>query len=664
MSSFYLAIKPLLLLAVFALVILSISRLALLVAFYGRVAEVDAVRFVLIQGLRFDFVLIGIVLLIPVLILPLLATNPHTIGIWRGLMMLWVPLVIMSVLFMELATHPFAEQFDVRPNVFFFEYIAYPKEIFSTLWGAYRFPLFAGLLVTAAGGWGAYKVTAFLSKLTEPVHWAVAIPASLLLALVLGMMIRSTADHRPVNPSTVARTSDTLVNDLPLNSLYTVAYAAYAMKNEEAGIIAYGHMSEADALSIVKTDMAISASAFLSEDSTHHHAIASFQGARPKNLVILLQESLGAEFVGALGGIGVTPNIDAMKSEGFWFDQLYATGTRSVRGIEAVITGFPPTPARSVVKLNKAQSGFFTLASVLGNKGYDTSFIYGGESHFDNMRRFFVGNGVKRVVDENDYIDPAFSGSWGVSDEDLMRRAHEEFEAQGDKPFFSLVFSSSNHTPFEFPDDRIELYDDEKQTVNNAVKYADYALGEFFKLAKQSSYWDDTLFLVVADHNSRVYGESIIPIERFHIPGLILGGGVEPAVYERIASQIDLAPTLLSMMGVDTVNPMPGRDLLSLSPEVPGRAMMQFNAINAFMEEDKVAILRRDMPAETYSYNDKELAITESDSQLQEKALAYVTWASGAYQNQLYSSSYDSLPVQPAENKSVVHLRDSTVTTK
>lgn len=227
-------------------------------------------------------------------------------------------------------------------------------------------------------------------------------------------------------------------------------------------------------------------------------------------------------------------------------------------------------------------------------------------------------------------------GSWGVSDEDLLLRAHDEFTLQGDKPFFSLVFSSSNHTPFEFPDGKIELFDTEKQTVNNAVKYADHAVGEFFKLAKQSNYWDNTLFLIVADHNSRVYGESIIPIDRFHIPGLILGGGIKPDVYDRVASQIDLAPTLLPMLGLDTLHPMPGRDLLSLPENIPGRAMMQFNAINALMEGEQVAVLRRDMEAASFRYKDRALFSTEPNLELQEKALAYVTWAANTYRKSAY----------------------------
>lgn len=637
MTALLVAFRPLILLSAACLLILNLSRLSLLYIYKERVMAVDGMSLVIFQGLRFDLVLVGLLIIIPTLVSPFFITHKLGLSLWKNLITVWVTLLTIVVLFMELSTFHFIEQFDVRPNILFFEYANHPKEILAMLWAAYKLPLAFALCITFGVGFFVYRKCRILLTAATCVSWRMAIPCALIFAIFCGAMIRSTTDHRPVNPSVVAQTTDTLVNDLPLSSTYTVGFAAYAMKDEEAGVLTYGHIDSGEATSIVRDSMAINDDLFIDDHTTNYVALANTRTSRPKNLVIILQESMGAEFVGALGGIGVTPNIDTLSTEGMWFEKLYATGTRSVRGIEAVMTGFPPTPARSVVKLNKSQSRFFTIATALKEYGYDTSFIYGGESHFDNMRRFFIGNGIDRIIDENDYDNPIFTGSWGVSDEDLMFRAHKEFEAMGDKPFFSLVFSSSNHTPFEFPDDRIALYDDEKQTVNNAVKYADYAIGEFFKLAKQSNYWKDTLFLIVADHNSRVYGNTLIPIHRFHIPGLILGDGIEPSVYSKIASQIDLAPTLLSLMGIDTVLPMPGRDLIKLDNKVPGRAVMQFNAINAYMEEDKVAILRRNIAAETYIYHQGKLEKTVNDNELQNKALAMVTWASQTYQNRGYS---------------------------
>ncbi|HNW42228.1 MAG TPA: LTA synthase family protein, partial [Opitutaceae bacterium] len=146
----------------------------------------------------------------------------------------------------------------------------------------------------------------------------------------------------------------------------------------------------------------------------------------------------------------VTPELEKLKETGWWFEELYATGTRSVRGIEAVVSGYLPTPARSVVKLSLAQKDFFTLAMPLKRLGYHTEFIYGGESHFDNMRGFFTGNGFQSVIDQKDYAAPKFVGSWGASDEDLFDKAHERLTAlhAAGTPSFTLVFTSSNHEPF------------------------------------------------------------------------------------------------------------------------------------------------------------------------------------------------------------------------
>ena len=433
--------------------------------------------------------------------------------------------------------------------------------------------------------------------------------------------------------------SDPLVNDLALSSSYTVLYAMYEGLDEPAGGFRYAAIDDADVIDTVRRSMQIDPATFVDDElPTLHHQIATTQLDKPKNLVIILEESLGAEYVGSMGGLPLTPQLDQLRTEGLWFNNLYATGTRSVRGIEAVITGFTPTPARSVVKLGKSQRGFFTLAELLNNHGYGTSFMYGGEAHFDNMRRFFVNNGFSTIIDSEGIKEPVFVGSWGASDEDLFRQAHREFSKPHDKPFFSLVFSVSNHSPYDYPDGRIELYGADKNTVNNAVKYADYSLGMFFELAKKSNYWDNTVFLVVADHNSRVYGAELVPIKHFHIPGLVLGGGISPGVFTRVASQIDLAPTLLSLIGVSSVHPMIGRDLTRPElAELPGRAIMQYNSTQAYMDGDDVVILRKDLPAKQFQYINDSLAPRPTvNPSLAHKALAHSAWSSMAYDRSLY----------------------------
>jgi phosphoglycerol transferase MdoB-like AlkP superfamily enzyme len=461
---------------------------------------------------------------------------------------------------------------------------------------------------------------------------------------MLALIIRSSTGHRPANPSKFAITTDSMVNSLILNSSWSVIHAIYSLKHENKSSEMYGKMPKEKVLQISLHEH-FSQLKKNQNFPTLRHVISTQKRKKPLNLVIILEESLGATFVESLGGVAVTPELEKLKHEGIWLRNLYATGTRSVRGIEAVVSGFPPTPAQSVVKLSLAQRDFFTIAKLLSNEGYHTEFLYGGESHFDNMNGFFMGNGFQSVVDQKDFKDPVFLGSWGVSDEDLFNKAHIQHlkHHQSGKPFFSLIFSSSNHAPFEFPDGRIELHDEKKATEQNAVKYADYAMGDFIKQAKASKYWEDTVFLIVADHDIRVRGETLVPIKNFHIPGLILGGSVQAKTINTVASQIDLPVTLLSLMGLSVDHPMVGRDLSSLHDADIGRSMMQFKQNYAWMEGNEVVILRPQKApvyglydAKTKILNAKDDFTEERKSALHEAALANVLLPAMLYREKLY----------------------------
>jgi phosphoglycerol transferase MdoB-like AlkP superfamily enzyme len=238
-------------------------------------------------------------------------------------------------------------------------------------------------------------------------------------------------------------------------------------------------------------------------------------------------------------------------------------------------------------------------------------------------------------------MKPAFVGSWGASDEDLFDKSLDRLNQlhAGGKPFFSLIFTSSNHEPFEFPDGKVALHDSDKQTVNNAVKYADFALGKFIREAKKQAYWKDTVFLIVADHDNRVYGDSLVPIKKFHIPGLILGADIQPKRITPIASQIDLAPTLLSLLGVSSSHPMIGRDFVKDS-STPGRALVQFNDYFSYLEGASATVLR---PGQTPLAGRYDAASGEFDpgtgapSPAQvDKAMAHVMLPSLLYREQRY----------------------------
>ncbi len=626
------------------LLTLSLSRLALVLWQYERVEPTQSFGLIMLQGIRADFILMCLLAAIPVLLSLFLAWPPFKRG-WFRFTYGWSLVALISIVFLELSTPSFLLQYDIRPNRLYVEYLKYPKEVFSTLWHGFRLPLVLGIVLTAGL---AFLFRRFLKVADEELQlWSVKSHSLLwpLAVFIVFAGIRSTTQHRPANPAMFAITADAMVNSLVINSGYSVLYAVYSLKHEARSTEVYGKLPEDVMVAQTRDWPWLKAYLYtIPNHPTLHWQQAQLRRQKPLNIVIVLQESLGATFVGSLGGTPVTPHLEKLKTEGIWFNNLYATGTRSVRGIEAVVAGFMPTPAQSVVKLSNSQQGFTTLASILQQQGYQTQFVYGGEAHFDNMRSFFTGNGFSDIVDFPRIKAPQFVGSWGASDEDLFNTAHQQLmqmHAKG-QPFFSLIFTSTNHEPFEFPDGQIELHEEPKSTANNAVKYADWAMGQFFVKAKASAYWQDTIFLVVADHDNRVYGSNLIPVEKFHIPGLILGGQVTPNVIEPLASQIDLAPTLLSLAGVSACHPMDGRDFIA-DPASPGRALIQFDNLFALMTDEDLTILR---PNDTalighYDKTTRQLNLKSgaADELKQQKALAHVQLPSYLYRERKYSSS-------------------------
>jgi phosphoglycerol transferase MdoB-like AlkP superfamily enzyme len=640
LSSLLTLLRPLAIFAGAMLAMLSAVRLGLVLWQLDRVSAAHMLGAVFVQGLRFDLVLVGALLMPVALALPLFFTSATLLRIGKPLLLVYFVACFVGAVFMETATPSFIAQFDARPNRLFVEYLVYPKEVGSTLLAGYLPQLIAAVIAVALSMWLMQRTLRNGLRGARKIHWATAVAVAPVLFALCFFAARSTLDHRAVNPSTVAISTDPMVNDLALNSSYTVLYAIYQEHYELPGGFRYAPMAEDEVLRRVKDGMHVDAAMFdPGTIPTLHHQIATGVPSRPKNLVIVLEESLGAEFVGALGGKPLTPRLDELAHQGLWFENLYATGTRSVRGLEALVTGFTPTPAESVIKLGRSQRNFFSIAQLLHDQGYDTSFIYGGEGQFDNMRRFFMNNGFDSVIDEDDYVNPVFFGSWGVADEDVFTRADQEFAKPRERPFFTLLFTTSNHSPYEYPDGRIEPYDkDNPHTVNNAVKYADYALGKFFDVAKTRPYWNDTVFLVVADHNSRVFGAQLVPVEHFHIPALILGGGMSPQVYSPVASQIDLPPTLLSLIGISAEHPMIGHDLTL--PEFaawPGRAIMQYGDTQAYLEGGKMAILRKDLPPAVYDFDGRSsLTPAPRDPELVANAIAHADWSSLTYEHSAY----------------------------
>ncbi|MCC2605311.1 LTA synthase family protein [Planctobacterium marinum] len=650
-TSIFYALRPFLAFAVATLLFLTLSRLGLSLWQLDRFEEPSSLLTLVINGFRIDLSAVGYIFALPALAhIWFLGTKMEKA--WFTVLKCYFFVAALAFIFFELATPAFITEYGFRPNRLFIEYLNYPEEVSKMLINGHLLTLiivFSLLVLPSKYIWQKLELVVQQPPQLPRYTWKKKLLSFFTLFLLVFLCARGTLGHRPINPAFVYFSTDPLINSLTLNSAYSVAHAYDQFGDEKNAAKLYGKMEDDRVIELVRQESKQPLESFKNDNlPTLTKRPPSFKG-QPKNLVIILEESLGAQYVSSLGGIPLTPEIDKLNQEGWAFKRLYATGTRSVRGIEAVITGFTPTPSRAVVKLDKSQKDFFTIASLLKENGYETQFIYGGESHFDNMKSFFLGNGFTDIVDFNDIENPQFVASWGASDGDLFNQADIELTKLHNegKPFFSFIFTSSNHDPFEIPDsivspiqytdEQLQQYDGKELLRHKAIQYADYVLGQFIAKAKMQAYWENTIFLVVADHDARATGKDLVPINNFHIPGVILNSGKEPTLDKRIVSQIDLAPTLLSLMGIENISPMLGQDLTD--PTASNRAMMQYAENFAYMINDEVTILQPSKAPLNFQYNYELNKISPIDinRDTSEIALAHVLWGSLAYKNHWYS---------------------------
>ena len=478
----------------------------------------------------------------------------------RALMYSTLTLSVFGLLYLAPVEFFFFDEFNARFNFIAVDYLVYPHEVFVNIWQSY--PVGSVLAATAL-------VTAVLMwRLRRPLMTSFQAPSTYreriypLAAVLLGVA----AVYASLNIDTARHTGSRVVNELAGNGVYSFFYAAFnneldydryyvTLKPEEAARRLRRLVREPNARFIAGAPNPIA------------RRIANPGPVRKLNVVFLVEESLGADFVGAYGDRrGLTPNIDRLAQDSMLFTNVYATGTRTVRGLEAISTSFPPIPGEAIVK-RPHNEGLFNWGAVMRTQGYTPTFIYGGYGTFDNMNYFFGHNGFV-VSDRTDMPAPKFGNIWGVSDEDLFAHAISVFDAQharGEK-IFSIVMSTSNHKPFTFPAG-VPQVPTEGGGREAGVRYADYAIGKFFAAVRSKPYFKDTVFVVVGDHGARVYGKANIPLRTYELPLLIYAPAqFAPRRIDTLASQIDIAPTLLGLLGMSYDSASFGRNVLAGDP--------------------------------------------------------------------------------------------------
>lgn len=456
----------------------------------------------------------------------------------------------------------FWNEFSSRYNFIAVDYLVYTSEVLGNIWESYPIGVILTILLVSC--------IALIYTFRRNITASVIVPMRagkrfLVLAflLVLGWLglltVRGKLRHFSKNE---------YANSLAGNGLFEFAVAY--QQNELNFTKYYKTIPDKEAFDLVKNDLRAPGVTFLNKDSFSIERDIDFTEPQHNyNVVLISVESLSAEYMQAFGNKkNITPILDSLIPHSLLFTKLFASGNRTVRGLEALALSIPPTPGQSTVK-RPGNTNLFSLGSVLKSKGYTTQYLYGGDSYFDNMKTFFSGNGyavIDRTAIPEAEVD--YQNIWGVADEDLFDLAIKSFDVNSlsNKPFFAHVMTVSNHRPYTYPEGRIDI-SPKTQTRYGAVKYTDFAIGRFLRMASTKSWFSNTVFVIVSDHCAGSAGSVELPVTGYHIPMLIYAPGiVQPGVFDKICAQVDIPPTIMGMLKLDYRSKFFGQDLFRMNP--------------------------------------------------------------------------------------------------
>lgn len=584
-------------------------------------------------GLWFDLAVLLVVLIPGTLYWMLLPQSWHGGRFDRAMTLSGFALFVFIVGFTMTGEVLFWNEFGARFNFIAVDYLVYTREVAGNIWESYPVGrMFAVLTGTAL------LLTILLRRVLRVEADKVTLRGR--AAVFASLAVMAVLVNDASKSSWIKLSSNNYANELSANGYYTLVRAFFG--NEIDYRRFYAMEDEAQVNKRIR-DLVVSSSAKFASKSPGDITRDIVDAVPPvhMNVVLVTIESLSASFMSHFGNrLGLTPNLDALADQSLFFANMLATGTRTVRGLEAVTLSVPPTPGQSILR-RPGSDKLFSLGSVLRDHGYSTTYLYGGDGYFDNMNAFFSSNGY-RVVDRKNFkpSEVSFSNAWGVCDEDLFARTLREADASFAKSqlFFQHVMTVSNHRPYTYPMGRIApphggaglqdrmLTSYIEQTREGGVKYTDYAIGKFLEQARQKPWFKDTLFVFVADHTASSAGKIEVDPSAYHIPALFYAPGlIAPRRVNRLVSQIDIAPTILGVLHMSYRSRFVGEDQ---SGEFgPERAFISNYQKVGLVRSEGLVLLgpRRDV---TGFRDGRIVRATEIDAALRSDAIAYYQYAS------------------------------------
>lgn len=555
-------------------------------------------------GARFDLA-VSTYLLLPLLLILIASAKI------RKLLPITLPTIFAVLIFAGLAEREFYREFESRFNGLVVEYLNHPLTVGAMILDGY--PVIQYLTYWAIT---MFICLFILRQIIHPLTTArpgmIAVRDKLgrtigntLLIVLMVFALRGGFQHEPLRWGDAFFSQQPFANHLALNGLFTLGRTGWDKIYSKQKIWAQA-MPADQALKITR-ELVITNSehtikpehfSLLRHTVAHESSLLPDIGGKPLNVVVILMESFAGRMVGALGNPDhITPEFDQLANNGVLFDRAFSNGTHTHQGVYASLTSFPNLPGYEyLMKIMEANQEMSSLPSLLKQQGYQTMFLYNGKFSWDNKEGFFRQHGMEHFVGLDQYEDPYFRDPvWGVSDLDVFRRANKEFKKMAAKgPFFSTILTLSNHSPFNLPNplpfEQLEAPDGMKGRYNS-MRFADWSLGEFFRLAKQEDYFDNTLFILTGDHGfaspPMVTG---MGLSRFHVPLLFYAPArLKPQRNHTVASQVDITPSILGLIGTTSAHQSWGRDLFSLKSTDLGYAIIKPSG-----GEERVAMIADD----------------------------------------------------------------------
>ncbi|RUT79182.1 LTA synthase family protein [Ancylomarina longa] len=581
-----------------------------------------------LYGLFYDLVTISYFIIPFVLYLLIMPDQLYRSKIHRWISYPFFIFTIGILVFSGIGEWFFWEEFSVRYNFIAVDYLVYTHEVISNIKQSYPMPIIIlGMLTLSAGIFALVKkyFDRSLDSKSRFIH-RLGISTVLLLLPVLAFFT--------IDKTTAEVKDNTYSNELAHNGIYQI-FSAFR-NNELDYKTFYQSIDDKEAFTRLRKLIMTPNSKFLSDDVFDVSRKIDYPGEEKHyNVIMITVESLSGSFFTEFGNTQhITPNLDSLVKQSLFFTNFFASGTRTVRGMEALNLSLPPTPGYSIVKRPNNEN-MFTLGNILKEKGYVNNFIYAGNGYFDNMNYFFGNNGYD-IIDHSNFKDDeiSFENAWGVCDEDLLTKVLQVSDSiykQG-KAFHHFIMTTSNHRPYTYPEGKIDIPSHSGRA--GAVKYTDYAIAKFLRDAKKHAWFNNTIFVIVADHCASSAGKTSLPVKKYHIPLIIYAPQIiKPAENTTLASQIDFAPTILGLLNMSYTSKFFGKDIL-LSP--PNRAVIGTYQKIGFLHNNQLTVQVPTKQIEAFTVNGLEQEPAKTNREELLDAITYYQTASYLFHHKKY----------------------------